>query len=255
MQVMPDDGSVDAEFDPTSVEIPLPPPSQTFSSFDALFAFLQGFHRDNGAALVKRRSGNRRMVDGVSTVTQYWLICDRGHSRPSSARGIRQATTAKTDCPVAISAKTSQKLGWLWVYDCRGSHNHPPSLDPSAHAIHRRRTAEQRSLADRLVKNGSVKASDMRSIMQDVAGSPTFFTPKDIYNDRQKLKRAASTLSVGAGGLDPATGHAADDAGARASARASARVSAYIYGAATPIGAVESSSSSIPMTEPRQPTE
>lgn len=212
---IPDDGSVDAEHDPTSVEIPLPPPSPTFPTFEALLDYLQDFHRDNGAAVVKRRSGNRRMVNGVSMVTQYWLICDRGNSRPSVGRGIRQATSGKTDCPFAINAKTSQKLGWAWVYECHGAHNHPPSTDPSAHAVHRRRTAQQRALASSLVKHKALKAGEMRSIMQEVTGTPTFFTKKDIYNDRQKLKRAELSQNGGNGpgtGPDPNAPTAAPDA-------------------------------------------
>lgn len=61
-------------------EIPLflESPKFAFASFDELFELLQDFHRASGTAIVKRRSGKKRNVDGVPTITSYGLICDRG---------------------------------------------------------------------------------------------------------------------------------------------------------------------------------
>ncbi|KAM4058145.1 hypothetical protein HRG_010910 [Hirsutella rhossiliensis] len=36
------------------------PPSQAYDSYDELYDFIQGFHRDNGAALIKRSSSEKR---------------------------------------------------------------------------------------------------------------------------------------------------------------------------------------------------
>ena len=66
-------------------KIPLLPPSPQFDSFDDLYDFLQTFHRDNGAALIKALSSRKR---GQERPTNYVFVCDRGQQRASTSHGL-----------------------------------------------------------------------------------------------------------------------------------------------------------------------
>ncbi|KAK7420282.1 hypothetical protein QQZ08_010482 [Neonectria magnoliae] len=70
---------------------------------------IPSFHRENGAALVKKSSSKKKEVNGTMIPTYVVLICDRGGNRPSVSAGLRHSTTQKTDCPFKITAKASQK--------------------------------------------------------------------------------------------------------------------------------------------------
>jgi hypothetical protein len=171
--------------------IPPPPPSNLFDSFDELMDFLQGFYRENGAALVRRSNGPKRKILGKELITHRSLGCDRGGViQPSVSRGIRNKPSIKLGCPVRIQAKTNQMLEgkWMYVVMC-ATHNHPPSKDPSEHSAHRRRTPQQVAIATSLVKYKGIKAREMRQILEDSSPKPTFFRAKDIYNFRQQALR------------------------------------------------------------------
>lgn len=94
---------------PEYSEIPPPPPSALYSSFEDLFSFLQTFHRKNGAALVKKSSSAKREVNGVMINTYVALVCDRGAARASAATGQRKSSTQKVNCPFSITATATKK--------------------------------------------------------------------------------------------------------------------------------------------------
>lgn len=93
-------------------------------------------------------------INGKMIATHYILICDRGKRLPSMPVGLRSSSTAKVDCPFKVVAKTSKKSNGLWTYtvDSDGKHNHKPSLHPSAHAPHRKRTPIRKNLVEYLSK-------------------------------------------------------------------------------------------------------
>ena len=68
-----------AELAPEPV-IPSPPLSGLYDSFDELLAFLQTFHRDNGAAIRILKSAIPREVYAKKKYTYYVLACDRAGS-------------------------------------------------------------------------------------------------------------------------------------------------------------------------------
>lgn len=170
--------------------IPPLPPSPTFESFDELYEYLQRFCRENGAALVKSSSGGKRMINGKMISTHVILVCDRGRRRPSQATGLRSCSTTKNDCRFKVTAKTSKKVKGMWSYVVGDdTHNHPPSSHPSAHAVHRKRTTQQKRLIKVLSQQRELSAQSVHSIVRDVSSTEeSFFTKKDIYNDRRILK-------------------------------------------------------------------
>lgn len=90
-------------------EIPPPPPSAVYDSFDDLMAFLQGFHRENGAAVRKLKSASPREINGVKTPTYVILVCDRAGSIASTSTGIRKSSTQRTECPFKITATATKR--------------------------------------------------------------------------------------------------------------------------------------------------
>lgn len=73
-------------------EIPPPPRSPNFHTFDDLFDFLQDFNRNNGAALIKKAATKKRDIDGTSRLRYVTLACDRCAAvRESQSTGLRQS--------------------------------------------------------------------------------------------------------------------------------------------------------------------
>ena len=151
---------------------------------------MQGFFRQNGAALVKRLTLQKCDINGTSVATRVVFICDRGPQRPSTSIGLRQTSSQKLDCPYRLIVTASQEQEiWKWKYRVTNNHhNHGPSLDPSAHNVHRRRTLKQQALELSISKQKAVPAREMGGFLRDEEPTSPFFRPRDIYNDRQKLR-------------------------------------------------------------------
>ncbi|KAJ6443810.1 nonselective cation channel [Purpureocillium lavendulum] len=180
-------------------QIPPPPESPEYPSINALMAGLNAFFAPRGAAVVKKSASNYRTVDGVRQPTYYSVTCDRGPRRASSSKGLRRATTLKLDCPFRIVAAANKAADFRWTYRVvEPNHNHGPSSGPEAHAAHRKRTPAQRELMAKLASYGTIKAKDAAEIVK-AAGGPAFFRQRDVYNDRQKARKAAGLPPRGKG--------------------------------------------------------
>ncbi|KAG5963732.1 hypothetical protein E4U57_005934 [Claviceps arundinis] len=187
------DTEVNASNDSNEVqEVPPLPPSVLYDSFDELYNFVQAWARSNGVAFVKKRGSNFREIDGTRIATRRLLLCDRGPARPSTSRGLRQTPTQRADCPIRITASVTMRNNLRWSYKVSGAHNHPPSQHPSQHAVHRRRTAEQRVLALELSQQRALPAREVAIALRERSGEPAFFRERDIYNDLQRNRSLAS---------------------------------------------------------------
>jgi hypothetical protein len=93
-----------------------------------------------------------------------------------------------------VTSSATESAGWKWSYKvANGEHNHLPSLEPSAHPIHRRRTKQQLDLIHSIAKYKGVPAREMANMIRDReadAEERPCFRMKDIYNDRQRQKEA-----------------------------------------------------------------
>ncbi|KAG6232689.1 hypothetical protein E4U26_004366 [Claviceps purpurea] len=173
-------------------EVPPLPPSELYDSFDDLFNFLQAWACSNGVAFIKKSASNFREINGTKIATHRLLLCDRGSGRPSTGRGLRQTPSQKADCPIRITASVTMKNNLRWSYRVSGAHNHPPSHHPSQHAVHRRRTAEQRMLALELSQQRALPAREVAVALRERSGEPAFFRERDIYNDLKRFRSLAS---------------------------------------------------------------
>ncbi|KYK55510.1 hypothetical protein DCS_07473 [Drechmeria coniospora] len=171
--------------------IPPPPPSSVFDTYEEMYSFLQTFHRDNGAAIVKRSTGGKKHDFGNGKQYSYIVfICDRGERRPSKSVGIRKVASQRIGCSYSIVASATKQMSWKWTYRItNGHHNHGPSVDPSAHSIHRRRTSEQKELQKHIADSGSTSAREMDQIVRHQSEqTQRYFRTKDTYNDRQRMR-------------------------------------------------------------------
>lgn len=106
----------------------LPPPQdRLYPTFEALQNDLKTFTRSQGYALVIVSSLNR---DSHGSYRRYNLCCSKGgKSYTSASKGIRQARSTKTGCPMRLKAVQEK----AWPYDDKwhvvvqcGEHNHEP---------------------------------------------------------------------------------------------------------------------------------
>ncbi|KND92039.1 hypothetical protein TOPH_03391 [Tolypocladium ophioglossoides CBS 100239] len=168
-----------ASNDDEEVGVPIPPlpASAEFDTYEALFLFLRDWHLQNGASIVKASTSSRREINGITQPTWIRFNCDRGPKRQSQSAGLRKASTQKLDCP-------------KWTYKVVGDHhNHGQSLDPSAHSLFRRRIPAQQAKERELAGEHGIRAREIANLVRQTDPDHAFFRKKDIYNDRQAIKK------------------------------------------------------------------
>ena len=162
--------------------IPPPPASRSYDSLDEVIQTLQAFFLSNGAAIVKSRTSNHTVLDGIKQPLYCKLICDRGSSKPPRGAGLRAYTTSKTNCPFYIITSATRKSGYRWSYTAHGEHNHPPSLGPAAHPSHRKRTERQNSKSAELYRFRDLQARQLVAQVRSIDPDRAHFIARDIYN-------------------------------------------------------------------------
>jgi hypothetical protein len=129
------------------------PPLASYPSREALFEAIQSWAKPRGYAFTVGKSkleGQRRKV---------YYACDKCYPTPlPTTTRIRDTQTRGTGCPFSILAvELSSSLGWELRYrpgTIYSTHNHPPSLSPSAHPSHRQLSTEARNTAQNLFLAG-----------------------------------------------------------------------------------------------------
>ncbi|KAK0609259.1 hypothetical protein B0T14DRAFT_344339 [Immersiella caudata] len=124
----------------------LPPPQdRLYPTFDALLTDVKTFTRSQGYAVVIVSSLNR---DPQGNYRRYNLCCSKGgKSYTSHSKGIRQARSTKTGCPMRLKAVQEKAYPyedkWHVVVQC-AEHNHEPFTgEPGANVPSQFRKIEQ----------------------------------------------------------------------------------------------------------------
>src|SRR5437667_136915 len=168
--------------------MPLAPPpfdGQVFNTFEECITAIQAHCKSEGYAVVIERGSNPR----DNEYTRYDLACDRGRNKQTvRSVGIRpNAGSIKNECPFRAKVVKRVLLGDQWQYETREpSHNHEPSHEPTAHAIHRQRYDEAISTISRLSTAGATPRAIHREVS---AATNTNILRRDIYNDRASIRR------------------------------------------------------------------
>ena len=126
------------------------PPDLLYSSYEEAYDALKTHGMQHGYGFVLKRSWPHN-----STVkTRYYYHCDRfRHNYQSSAKAL-STSTRSTGCPfklVIFRTKHSDQ----WKREVQNKdHNHPRSINSSAHNVYRRRTPAQKEVIESMTHAG-----------------------------------------------------------------------------------------------------
>ncbi|EXA31282.1 hypothetical protein FOVG_17406 [Fusarium oxysporum f. sp. pisi HDV247] len=131
------------------------PPEGTYSSREQVREAINDWARPRGYAFSISKS--RTYANGKRECV---FSCDRGAGRTPSLSGSRETSTRRTGCLFSVLAKEDRITGnWLLKHR-QGTqfhtHNHEPSLDPTAHPSHRQLSREDQLKVQNLSNAGIV---------------------------------------------------------------------------------------------------
>jgi hypothetical protein len=151
-----------------------------FESRKALFESINLYTKSWGYAFITWRS-TREKNDYLSVI----FACDRSRQLPFEGMHKWQTTTRMTEYLFSVLAKKSSE-GWTLKY-CHDvhhiSHNHEPSLHPSAYPVHRQLSCTPQ--LESLSKAGLAP----KEIQTVIRQSGSLATRQDIYNYIAEVRR------------------------------------------------------------------
>ena len=159
------------------------PPEGFFESRQALYESINLYAKPRGYAFTTKRSTRER--NGFFSVI---FACDRSRRLPSSPERERQrkTTTRMTNCPFSVIARESSE-GWTLKYRLDqhfATHNHEPSLHPSAHPVQRQLSSSTLQL--KTLSNAGLALKEIQTLVQQ---SSSLATRQDIYNRIADVRR------------------------------------------------------------------
>ena len=188
-----------------------PPPEAIYDSPETAEAHVQQWAEAHGFATVRKNHSK----DKFNEIRKIWMICDKGgkirsikplngsepqqqkdydaqddgdddtQRNPKPKKG-RKAGSRKTGCEFKLTITRTSDNEWA-VEVLNDTHNHEPSLHPSAHPSHRKLTQDEenllKSMADR-----AAKPRDIILAMKHL-NPHTNVTASDIRNQKAKLRK------------------------------------------------------------------
>ena len=164
--------------DSTREEITAPLDS-VHSTYEEAYNALKEHGLNNGYGFLLQRS----LPHFSDIKTRYYYRCDKYRVYKSQAI-TRKTGTRTIGCPFNIVIFQESDQWRLQVKDSH--HNHPPSLNPSAHHVFRRRTQTQKQSIKSMSKAGAAPKQILTSIQQQDPN--TYITASDIRNDRKTIR-------------------------------------------------------------------
>ena len=167
---------------PKSSQPLAPPPELTYHEQKALVDAIQAWAREHGYALVIKTSCFKDQ--------RFIYQCDKSGSYKSETKDGKLGQSRKTNCPFRLSGNYYKKSGTWQVKIQNPEHNHPPSNDPSVHAIHRRIPHDKKDLVTTMTEAGVKPLKIKNALMQD-SEIPLTSSLSTIYNYRNQIRRKA----------------------------------------------------------------
>jgi hypothetical protein len=170
----------DAPEDPSH---PMPPPPElTYATQDQLFEAAQSWAREHGYAIIITHSTK------TGPELRYAYQCDRSGTCHSAGKPEGQLTkTKKTNCPFKFTGNYYKREKQWRIVIKNAHHNHPPSENPSTHAVHRRMNVEQQEIVTNMTNAGVAPLQIKAALMQQTE-TPCTSTLNTIYNHRNKMR-------------------------------------------------------------------
>ena len=158
-----------------------PPPDCLYASSEEAYNALKSHGMQHGYGFRLRKSTPHKS----DVKTRYYYHCDRFGEYQSKAT-ILSTSTRKTGCPFKlIIFKTKDNNQWkLEVRDKH--HNHPRSLNPSAHNVYRRRTPAQKDTIESMTHAGVRPIQIMAALQKE--DPDTLVSATDIRSERKAIR-------------------------------------------------------------------
>lgn len=158
----------------------IPAPADcAYGSHEEAYHALKSHGIENGYGFRLKES----LPPGASVKTRYYYCCDKAGSYQSKAR-IRNTASRATGCSfkLVLFQKDSQ-----WILEVKNAyHNHPPSLNPMAHNIYRRRTQAQKDTIESMSQAGIAPKQIMTALRNQ--DPDILVAASDIRNERQMMR-------------------------------------------------------------------
>src|SRR6266536_325898 len=171
-----------------------PPPYGEYISWKEALTAANRWAEPRGYAMTGDRAKYRVQGD-PTTIRKKWLIYDR-HSKPNftvdSDKRIRQdRDSVKTDCKIEATVTQVEKDSDVWLFEViHADHNHASSLSASAH-VHIREQYKDKTFKQRVSDDKRVGISAKQTYAALKLANPNNpITMRDVYNERQKVRRS-----------------------------------------------------------------
>lgn len=154
-------------------------PDGNHASYEEAYTALKEHSMANGYGFKLKRSTPPQTV----MRTRFYYQCDRSGKYQSKAL-VRDTSTRTTGC--TFNMIIFQK-GDGWILQVKNRHhNHSPSINPSAHNIHRRRTPAQKECIEAMSRAGIAPKHILTAIRQQDPN--TLVSATDIHNDKKVMR-------------------------------------------------------------------
>jgi hypothetical protein len=155
-----------------------PPPDTLYTSYDEAYEALKSHGMQNGYGFVCKES----TPYNSDVKTRYYYRCDRFKKYESKATVLNTGTRS-TECPFKL-AIFKIKNNDQWKLEVRdGHHNHPRSLNPSAHNVYRKRTQAQKDTIEAMTHAGARPMQIMAALQKE--DPDTLVSATDIRSERK----------------------------------------------------------------------
>ena len=157
------------------------PTDHTYNSFEEAYSAFRSHGIENGYGFHCQWS----KPYNATVKTRFYYRCDKRGTYKSKAI-IRKTSTCTTGCSFSVLIFQERESTQWKLQVKNSSHNHPPSLHPSAHHVFRKRTASQKDTIQAMTGAASAPKEITTALRKE--DSSTFVTARDVRNERTAIR-------------------------------------------------------------------
>jgi hypothetical protein len=174
------------------------PPEKVYPSITAAIIDINLFAAPRGYAVIKKRVNKNK---NKTRIKKVWIRCNRGGKSTSTVNASTaqrpNSGSTKTECPFMLTLKETAGMndddiidGEAWQLTVENPrHNHDPTLEPAAHAAHRRLQKTPGFKATvKAQKHAGMEANHTYSSLYG-ENADSLLTKRDVHNERAKIRR------------------------------------------------------------------
>ena len=164
------------------MEIIASPPDLLYSSYEEAYDALKTHGMQHGYGFVLKRSWPHH----AAVKTRYYYHCDRFRRNYQSSAKLLSTSTRSTGCPFKLVIfRTTRSNQWKLEVQNK-DHNHPQSINPSAHNVYRRRTPAQKEVIESMTYAGVRPMQILAAIQRE--DQDTLISATDVRSERKAIR-------------------------------------------------------------------